>query len=62
MKPNLNFRVLGWGGNQLVDKVEIFGTDHKGQEVSQIVTFPGLVTIEEIHIIIAKMNNGQFRA
>lgn len=63
MKPNLDFEVLDWADDAKtqVVAVRLYGTNHKGEQVSDIVRPPGLLTIDEVAGMVAKMNNGQFR-
>ncbi len=61
MKPAVDFKVLDWAGDGLVIKVQLFGTDHRGDPIDKAVAFLGVVTIAEVHEMVAKINNGSFR-
>lgn len=61
MKPILDFEVLEWFDALHVSKVRLFGTDHNGLAVDQLVEFPQPCAIDAAATIVAKMNNGNYR-
>ncbi len=62
MRPNLDFTVLVWVDDVHVSEIRLFGTDHKGQPVDKIVSFPGRgLSIDSVAMVVAKMNNGYYR-
>lgn len=62
MKASLDFRVLEWDDDGIYAlRIQIFGTGPKGEAIDMPWTFDGLVTIDEVHRIVAQMNNGSYR-
>jgi len=62
-KPDLDFQVLKWADAFYVLDVLIFGTDHRGRQVSTIVSWPASApcSIAGVNEMVAKMNNGEYR-
>lgn len=61
-RASLDFVVLEWDDDRIhALRIRIFGTGPNGESVDRPWTFDGLVTIEEVATLVAKMNNGSYR-
>lgn len=61
MRPVVDFRIVEWATATEVLKVHIFGFDDNGNPIDKKVVFHEPVTIDEVHKVVAKVNNGVTR-
>jgi hypothetical protein len=62
VKPDLSWTALDWMDDVYVLAVRLTGTDHRGDAVDKKVTLPEPCTVAEVATLVAKMNNGHYRA
>ena len=53
--------MLEWASETEVVKVRVIGTDQNGKEINSDVVFPEPMTIDEVHGVLSKVNNGVTR-
>jgi hypothetical protein len=61
VRPAVRFTVLEWASETEVVKVRVIGTDQNGKEINSDVVFPEPMTIDEVHGVLSKVNNGVTR-
>lgn len=61
MRPAIRYEVIDWADDVHVVTVRLYGVDHRGRNVDETVSLPGLATIDEVATMVAKMNNGHYR-
>ena len=61
MKPEVRFEVLDSIDHENILKVRLFGTNHRGEAIDEVVTLPEPRSIEEILRLVGAVNRGQYR-
>lgn len=62
MKPRVDFEVLDAVDHEHILSVRVFGTNHRGEVIDEVITLPEPRAIDEIAGLVAKVNRGQYRA
>lgn len=61
MKPVLEFDPVWSTAPGMVNSIRLYGHDHEGKPFERYLAFPRPVSIEDVHKMVAKINNNEVR-
>jgi len=60
-KPDIRFEILDAVDHETILKVRVFGINHRGEPVDEVVTLPEPRSIAEVAALVGAINRGNYR-